>query len=67
MYFSLVSQLNNVLYQFEGNFNDFFKIESRLDELESSLNGLKPEVESFYVFAQDTDATQKEFDVSLYN
>jgi len=59
-----VYQLNNELRQFELNLKDFTEVEARLDKLESSLNNLKPEVEYFYVFAQNTEQTQKEFDVS---
>lgn len=59
-----MQQLNNELCQFEVYLNDFAEVEARLDKLESSLNSLKPEVEYFYVFAQDTEQTQKEFDVS---
>jgi len=56
--------LNNEISQFEVNLNDFTEVEARLDKLESALNDLKPEVEYFYVFAQNTEQTQKEFDVS---
>lgn len=62
--FRLVNQLSNELGQFEVNLNDFTEVEAQLDKLELSLNNLKPEVEYFYVFAQDTEQTQKEFDVS---
>jgi len=57
--------LNHQLGQFEVNLNDFTQVEAQLDKLELSLNNLKPEVEYFYVFAQDIEQTQKEFDVSL--
>jgi len=62
--FRLAYQLNNVLGHFEVNLNDYTEIEVQLDKLESSLNNLKPEVEYFYLFAQDTEQTQKKFDVS---
>jgi hypothetical protein len=62
--FRLSSKLNNVLSQFEINLKGFNDVEAKLDKLESSLNNLKPEVESFYVFAQDTEQTQKELNVS---
>lgn len=63
--FRLANQLNHQLGQFEVNLNDFTQVEAQLDKLELSLNNLKPEVEYFYVFAQDIEQTQKEFDVSL--
>lgn len=62
--FRFASQLNSVLSQFEVNLNNFNDVITRLDKLELSLNNLKPEAESFYVFDQDTERTQKEFDVS---
>jgi len=64
--FRLVLQLNEVLGQFEANLISFNNIEDRLDKLELSLNDLKPEVEGFYVFAQDIEQTQQDFDVSRY-
>lgn len=57
--------MNSEISQFEVNLNDFTEVEAQLDKLESSLNNLKPEVEYFYVFALNTEQTQKEFDVSL--
>jgi len=56
--------LNEAVGQFEVNLNGFEGVEARLDEFELSLTNLKPEVESFYVFAEDTEQTQREFDVS---
>lgn len=62
--FRLAVQLNDALRLAEANLNDFEEVERRLNGLESCLTDLKPEVESFYVFAEDTDRTQTEFDVS---
>lgn len=62
--YRLSFQLNNALSQLQVNFDGFNEVEAKLTKFESSLNNLKPEVISFYVFDQDTEQTQKEFDVS---